>query len=73
MKSGAKPELVTYKVGNELHYYRVTVTCSVEKKYLWVIPFIDVLVGNSKENKTCYCLPESQEDFDFLRLRLFFD
>ena len=72
MKSGAKPELVTYKVGNELHYYRVTVTSS-EYKYLWVIPFIDVLVGNSKENKSCYCLPDSQEDFDFLRLRLFFD
>ena len=73
MKSGVKPELVTYKVGNELHYYRVTVTCSVEKKHLWVIPFIDVVVGNSKEIKSCYCLPESQEDFDFLRLRLFFD
>ena len=37
------------------------------------MPFIDVLVDNSKENKSYYCLPESQEDFNFLRLRLFFD
>ena len=72
-KSGVKPELVI-KVGNELHYihdyYSVTITSSVQKKHHWVILFIDVLVGNSKESKSCYSLPGPPEDSDFLRLRL---
>ena len=60
-------------MGNEFHYYSVTITSSVQKKHLWVIPFINVLVGNSKENKSCYSLPGSPEDSGFLRLRLFCD